>query len=102
MTIKIKDQECKIKYTLRGFFIYERVTGGPFTAGALMNEYILLYSLLLACNEDFTMSFDQFIDACDEDNEIFRAFREWFVSILKQMALTNPSGEEGEESKKKV
>lgn len=85
--IKIKDTEYKLKYTLRALFIYERITGKSFKFEGLYSEYLLFFSILVANNENFTITFDEFIDICDEDPKVFNEFREWFVAELEKQSL---------------
>lgn len=85
--IKIKDIEYKLKYTLRALFIYERITGKSFQFEGLYSEYLLFFSTLVANNENFTITFDEFIDICDEDPKLFNEFRKWLVSELEKQSL---------------
>lgn len=102
MELKIGDKEYTLKYSIRCLFVYERIVGTSFVPGSLTNEYILLYSVLIANNEDFTMSFNNFIDYCDTDHAIFPTFRKWFVEKLRQIALLTDSGTNTDEDKKKL
>ena len=101
MEIRIENQEYNIEYTLRGFFVYEQITGTHFVADKLMNEYTLLYAMLIAGNKGFRMTFDEFIEACDRDASIYIAFRNWFVETIKQKALFMAESSEPEEDVKK-
>ena len=85
--IKINNIEYKLKYTLSALFIYERITGKSFKFEGLYSEYLLFFSILVANNENFTITFDEFIDICYEDPKLFNEFREWFVKELEQQAL---------------
>ena len=82
--IKIGEQEYKLKYTVRALFVYERLTGKSYDLGGLMNDYLLLYSILLAVNETFDMKFNDFIDQCDLNPSIFNEFKKW---ALKDVSL---------------
>lgn len=84
MEIKLKKQEYTLRYSLRGLFVFERITGKSYKADGLLEDYILLYSFLLASNpESFNMDFEEFISLCDEDKSIYPAFKKWFVSELR-------------------
>lgn len=99
--IKIGEQEYKLKYTVRALFIYERLAGKSYDLGELINDYLLLYSILLAVNETFDMKFDDFIDQCDLNPSIFNEFKKWFLTILEQKAtLQNQEKEEDTDKKK--
>lgn len=101
--IKIGNQEYILKYTVRALFAYEQITGTPFTPDKLLNEYTLLYAILIANNNDFRLTFDEFINECDEDQSIFIEFREWFLDVLKQKALlqTESADKDDPDDKKK-
>ena len=53
----------------------------------MYSEYLLFFSILVANNDNFDITFDEFIDICDEDPKIFNEFREWFVAELEKQAL---------------
>lgn len=99
MTILINQKEYKLKYTIRGLFVYEQLTGTTFNPEQLLNEYTLMYAILIANNDDFNLDFKEFINCCDENASIFLAFRKWLISELKQQTLL--LGEKKEDSKKK-
>lgn len=73
-TVTIGGVEYKLAYNLRSLFIYEEITGHPYKGEKTIDSYILLFSMLQANNEDFSMTFDEFINACDEDMGIFQEF----------------------------
>lgn len=97
--IKIGKQEYFLKYTIRALFVYEQITGTSFNPDKLLNEYTLFYAILIANNENFRLSFEEFISFCDNDQTIFIEFRKWFLDVLKQKALLQK--EEPEDDKKK-
>lgn len=99
--IKINKKEYTLKYTLRALFIYEKITKESFKFGLLINEYMLMYSTLMANNEDFEMSFDELIDICDKDNTIFEKFKKWLIKELeKQIQFQDKKEEKGDDKKK--
>ncbi|RHO65977.1 hypothetical protein DW083_19825 [Parabacteroides sp. AF48-14] len=84
MEIKIRGVDYTLRYTARGLFIYEQIVGVPFSPDKLLNEYTLMYSMILANNRHFSMLFDEFIDVCDDEPTLFSDFRKWLVRELKQ------------------
>lgn len=87
MTITINNIEYKLKYTLRSLFIYEKITDNQFTGKSLIDYYILFYSTLLANNSDsFKYTFDEFIELCDDDNNLFVQFAEF---LNKELNIQN-------------
>lgn len=99
--ITIGNEVYELKYTVRALFVYEQITGGAYTPGRLMDDYILLYSILLAANESFDVAFDDFISKCDEDPNIFNEFKKWFLNILKQRALLQGEAKDQNQDDKK-
>lgn len=104
MIIRIKDAEYQLKYTLRALFIFEKITGTTFEIKSTLDYYILFYSILLANNQDtFKLTFDEFIDACDNDNSLFIQFSEFLNQELKmQNQFKKDNSNEEENDKKKV
>lgn len=68
--IKIGKKNYTVKSTVRSLFIFEKITGKQFAINSLIDNYIYFYSILLACNPDMTMTWDEFIDYLDNDPNI--------------------------------
>lgn len=71
-TITINNKEYKVKYTIRAMFIFEQITGKSFEINTSLDNFIFLYSLILANNKDNPLSWDEFLDAIDSDPSIAR------------------------------
>ena len=99
--IKIDKKQYTLKYTLRALFIYEKITGESFKFGLLINEYMLMYSTLIANNEDFEVSFDELIDVCDKDKTIFEKYKKWLIKELEKQIQFQDKEEKGGDDKKK-
>lgn len=85
-TVVINGKEWKLAYNLRSLFIYEQIAGHPYTGEKTMDNYLLLYAMLQANNESFSMTADEFIDACDEDMGIFQVFVEVMEDYTKRVS----------------
>lgn len=72
--VMINGKEYGIAYNLRSLFIYEEIAGHPFTGAKTIDLYTLLYAMLQANNKDFSLSFEELIDACDADMNIFQTY----------------------------
>lgn len=83
--VTINGKEYSIAYNLRSLFIYEEIAGHPFTGDKTIDVYMLLYSMLQANNKDFCLSFDELIDACDEDMDIFQTYLKVMEEYSKRM-----------------
>ena len=94
-TISINNKDYNIKYTLRSIFIFEEITKKGFEISSTLDQYIFFYSLILANNKDFQMSFDEFIDFLDENPEKIRDFTNFLISEKK----INDQFEDPEEKK---
>ena len=93
--VNIKGREYRLHYGLRSFCVYENIVGAPFDASKAINLYTLEYAMLIASNADIELTFDEFIDACDEDSNIFKTFVDLLDAESKKAAQFG-------ESKKKV
>ena len=69
--ITINEKQYKIKPTLRAYFIYEQITGKPFEIKTLLDNYLFFYSLILANNPDEVLDWDEYLDALDNDANLF-------------------------------
>lgn len=79
-TVKIKGKKYNFKYTIRALFVFEAITNKQFQISNLFDNYVFLYSILVANNPDNTLLFDDFINALDEDPKIY----EQLNSILNE------------------
>ncbi len=69
-TITINNQEYEIRYTIRALFIFEQIKGEAFQIRTTLDNYLFLYSMILASNKDKPLSWDDFLDAIDNDPSI--------------------------------
>ena len=88
--ITLAGTEYVMRYSLRMFFVYERIAGKSYDGGSLFNLYLQSYSCLLGSNPDtFTLDFEKFIDECDKDAAIMGAFS----GLLEDYARIHSSGD---------
>lgn len=83
----IKDKEYKLKYTLRALFIYEQITGKVFQLQTLTDEYLFFYCVLAANNPEMNLTFDDLIDAIDEDPNIMVQFSDFMKQELAKQNI---------------
>lgn len=98
--IKINNKEYNIKYSLRALFIWETITQKPFELKNLLDNYVLYYSMILASNKDCDLSWDQFIDALDQDPTILTNLEET-ITEKNQMDELFESKDDSEDGDKK-
>ena len=87
----ISGSTYNLKYGLKALFFYEELEGKPFEFTKMEDSYKLLHASLLAYNPNYSMTFDDLLEACDEDPEIFESF----------VRLTEESARRNEQIKKK-
>lgn len=98
--IVIKGEKFVLKYSLRVLFTFETIAKRPFEGRGLLDMYLLMYSSLLCYNDGFSMTFDEFIDICDEDPSIYKTFEEVLKKSVQKSGLN--VAEKDEKSKKKA
>ena len=83
-TILINGKEYKIKYGIRAMLIAEQITQKPFSLDNMNEQLVFLYSCLLAANNELTMSYEEFLDAIDEDMSIIIRFGQYLAEQQKK------------------
>lgn len=99
-TVTINGVDYKIKYTIRALFIMEQITGKPFQVTTLLDNYIFFYSMILANNPDNILDWNDFIDALDNDPNLFKQLTEIGNSFTKKDSMFQQDNEDGESKKK--
>ena len=100
--VTINGTDFIVRNTLRALFVFEQISGKPFAIESTLDNFLFLYSVLLASNKDKMLSWDNFIDAVDKDkkivdrmNEILKDSRE-----IEQLLSEDPK-EDGTDGEKK-
>ena len=83
-TILINGKEYKIKYGIRAMLIAEQITQKPFSLENMNEQLVFLYSCLLAADNELTMTYEEFLDAVDEDMSIIIRFGEYLAEQQKK------------------
>lgn len=97
--MNINNTEIKLKNTFRALIIFEEITGKSFTGNGIKEILIYFYSVILANNSEFDMTFENFIDYLDDNKEKLNEFIEWLSSINERNKITTTE-ESGDEVKK--
>ena len=74
MKITIKNTDYTIKYTVRAMFVFEQITNKNFEISSSLDQYIFMYSVILANNPENILSWDDFIEAVDENPNLMQDF----------------------------
>ena len=98
--ITINGKDYKIKYTLRALFIFEQITKKPFEMKTLLDNYVFLYSIILA-NNDNILEWNEFIDALDSDPTIFQQINEAINQSAKVEDIISGGDDDGSDGQKK-
>ena len=99
MTLTINKKKYKVKYTIRALFIFEQITGKQFSINTLLDNYLFFYSMILANNEDVP-SWDEFLDALDEDPKLFVKIADMLNKESEKDKLLNDDEEKSDGQKK--
>jgi hypothetical protein len=97
--ITINKKKYNIKYTIRALFIYERITGKSFKIETLLDNYIFFYSMILACNPNDLLDWDDYLDALDNDPTLFDQIQK-IVEEEQKEAKMFKENEKDDEGKK--
>ena len=98
-TILINGKEYKIKYGIRAMLIHEQITQKPFSLDNMNEQLVFLYSCLLAADNELNMSYEEFLDAVDEDMSIIIRFGQYLAE--QQKKEKNILKDKGTKTKKK-
>lgn len=101
--IKIKGKNYNIKYTIRALFIFEQITGKAFRIETLLDNYLFFYSMILANNQDKAdiLSWDDFLDALDNDPQLFGKINNAVEQQQKKDEIFNNEDTEADDPEKK-
>ena len=81
MKINIKDKEIELKKTFRSYVIYESITDKIFNPKTMSDIITYFYSVVLASDRNLELTFDQFIDWLDENENALNDFEKWLTEI---------------------
>ena len=99
MTLTINKKKYKVKYTIRALFIFEQITGKQVSINTLLDNYLFFYSMILANNED-VLSWDEFLDALDNDPKLFTKIAEMLNKESEKDKLLNDDDDKSDGQKK--
>jgi len=94
--VKIKGKNYNIKYTIRALFIWEQITGKSFKIENMLDNYIFFYAMLLANNKDDVIQWDDFIEAIDDDPNLFEKMATLVAEQQKKDEMFETQDEKGE------
>lgn len=83
MKINIKGKEIVLKYSIRSLILFENIMNKTFSIENTQDSIVFFYCVLLASDKTMKITFDEFIDAIDEDPSIVTDFAEWLSTNNK-------------------
>ena len=83
MKINIKDKEIELKKTFRSYIIFESITDKIFAPKTMSDVATYFYSVVLASDRNIELTFDEFIDWLDENENALNDFEQWLTEISK-------------------
>jgi len=83
MKIKIKEKEVELKYSIRSLMLFENIMNKTFSIENTQDSIVFFYCVLIASDKTLKLTFDEFIDAIDEDPSIVTDFAEWLSTNNK-------------------
>lgn len=100
MKITINKKKYEVKYSLKALFLFETITNAPFELKTIKDTYIFLYCMILANNEDNVITWDEFIDALDNDKKLQEQLRKVLTQQQEKDKMFADNEEESGEEKK--
>lgn len=96
MILTINNKDYTIKYTIRALFIFEQITGKAFEIKTVLDNYLFLYSLILANNQDNPLTWDEFVEAIDNDKGVLEQLNKVITDYQNKDNLFGDEASEGE------
>lgn len=87
--MEINGKNYELTYGLRPMFVFEEMAGKPFEVKTLLDTYILAYACIIANQDNPSLEFNEFIDACDENPGIIEEFNKFIDSEMKRRNAFN-------------
>lgn len=101
MTIKIRQSEITLKYSMRSLFQYENITGQSFNPKTLQDFCTFFYCVLCSSNKDLDLTFDEFIDeVIDPNPEMLNQFALWLSNTMQKNNFLSGAAQSQEKESK--
>ncbi len=84
----------ELKNTFRAHIIYEQITEKTFAPKNLTDIITFFYSTVMACNNELTITFDEFLNYLDENPEKLNEFVTWLTEQDKRQQGLAPKADE--------
>lgn len=84
MKITIKNTTIELKNKMRSLLIYEQITNKPFNPTTITDIIIYFYSVILACEPNIDLTFDELMNELDENPSLYNDFNFWLLNESKK------------------
>lgn len=101
MEITIKEKTYNIKYSLRSMLIFEQIKKSAFKIETMLDQFLLLYCMILANNKDVELTFDELLEVLDNDPSLINSFRKVMDDYSKSQEVFRSEEEVENDGKKK-
>lgn len=81
MKITINNHDVELKKTFRSYVIYESITDKIFAPKTMSDIITYFYSVVLASDRNLELTFDEFIDWLDDNEDALNDFEQWLTKI---------------------
>lgn len=99
-TVTINGAEYTVRKATRAYFYFEEITGKPFSLETMLDNYLFIYCILLACNPDTPLQWDDFMDAVDRDDSLITDINSILTDAAKvENLLENEAADDGDKKK---
>lgn len=102
-TITINGEEYVVKYSIRALFLWESARQKPFELTTLFDQYFMLYCMIISANKDKVelLDFDVFINALDEDPNLFQSLMDVFTKAQEREQAFAPDNDKKKATRKR-
>lgn len=95
-------KEYELKDSFRCHMFYENITGKSFSPTGLGDMLIWFYcNILAAAKGKDAILWDDFVDWCDANPEVFNEFTQWYIDLVKVSQMTEPQTKNDDKKQKK-
>lgn len=93
--MEINGKNVVLNYGLRAMFAWEEMVGKPFEINTLMDTYCFFYACIIANQENPSIDFNDFIDACDKNPSLIEEFNDFMQKEMKKREVIAPKKKAG-------
>ena len=81
MTLTINKKKIELKYSLRSLMLYENIAEKSFLPQTLTDVVTYFYCVVVTSANDYTISFEDFVNILDNNPDYMSKFGDWMNKI---------------------